>query len=305
MTREELNEEKQNIIFDEEKNKRRKIIAIRSFKIITFFIICIISFYFYNSYVSTTKVIVKEKRIVNSYIPDSFNGAKIVHFSDVHYGSNIFEPEMKNIVKMINVRNPDIVIFSGDLIDNDYKLSQKEKEKLILILKDIKATLGKYCVIGDEDGDDFSTIFNQAGFITLSNEYDLVYKNSNSPILLMGFSSKISNSLDVNKGFSYFDDSNANTDIFKIAIFHEPDSITDILQNRSVDLALAGHSHNGYIDIPYLDFFKKTIGAETYYDSYYNVDNTDLYISSGIGTKGSGIRLFCHPSINFFRLSNK
>ena len=39
------------------------------------------------------------------------------------------------------------------------------------------------------------------------------------------------------------------------------------------------------------------------YDEYYKIKNLELFISSGIGTNNIGIRFFCFPSINFFRLS--
>ena len=45
-------------------------------------------------------------------------------------------------------------------------------------------------------------------------------------------------------------------------------------------------------------------GAKKYDQDYYEIDNSKLYISSGLGTQ-NGIRLFCRPSINFYRLSNK
>ena len=71
-----------------------------------------------------------------------------------------------------------------------------------------------------------------------------------------------------------------------------------------MDLLLAGHSHNGDIKIPYIGPIIKKDGAKKYNDEYYKVNNTLLYISSGIGTKNNSVRLFCRPSINFFRLSN-
>ena len=42
-----------------------------------------------------------------------------------------------------------------------------------------------------------------------------------------------------------------------------------------------------------------------YDQEYYKINDSQLYISSGMGTNGPGFRLFCRPSINFFRLSNK
>ena len=45
-------------------------------------------------------------------------------------------------------------------------------------------------------------------------------------------------------------------------------------------------------------------GAKKYYRPYYKVNNTDIYISNGIGLNNLNFRLFNHPSINFYRINN-
>ena len=90
-------------------------------------------------------------------------------------------------------------------------------------------------------------------------------------------------------------------------MIHEPDSTNDIINSYNTDLLPAGHSHNGNIRIPFLKYspFKKN-GAKKYDQDYYKIRNTKLFISSGLGTNSSsGIRLFCRPTMNLFRLSNK
>ena len=88
-------------------------------------------------------------------------------------------------------------------------------------------------------------------------------------------------------------------------MLHEPDSVDNITANYQTDLFLAGHSHNGQIAIPYLGGIFKKEDANKYINEFYQLENSKLYISSGIGTTGNGFRLFCRPSINFFRLSSK
>lgn len=304
MTRQELNEEKQEEIFKEEKRKKRKIIIIKVVKILIIFLVVFYSFFLYQTYVATSNVIVKEKRIVNNNIPDSFNGTKLIHFSDLHYGSSINLKKLKNIVKLINLRNPDLVVFTGDLIDKKYSLNNKEQEKLINELKSINASLGKYAVSGDEDSENFTTIMNQSGFTVLNNEYDLIYNKTNDAIMLSGFSSSISKNIDINKGMQYYSLDTANSKIFSIALFHEPDNADNILNVHDVDLLLSGHSHNGNIRIPYLGTIFTYNGAKKYKNDYYKIKNNSLYVSSGLGTRENEIRLFCHPSVYLFRISN-
>ncbi len=304
MTREEKNEDIHEEAAKEENKRNRIKTILKIIKYIFIFLIMFYGFYLYVEYISTSQIIVKEERIIDEHIPSSFNGLKIIHFSDLHYGSSIDSKKLDEIIKLINDRNPDIVIFTGDLISKDITLDNKKQEKLTKKLQQIHAKLGKYSVIGDEDTDNYSTIMNQSDFIVLNNEYDILYNEENENILLMGFSSSIQKNLDIDKPLNYFNITTANNNIFSIAIFHEPDTTEKILDKQSINLLLAGHSHNGNIRIPFLGAVKKTEGAKKYINPFYKINNSKLYISSGLGTEDDGIRLFTRPSINFFRLSN-
>ena len=46
----------------------------------------------------------------------------------------------------------------------------------------------------------------------------------------------------------------------------------------------------------------KKEGAKKYFSPYYKINDTELYISGGLGNKDYEFRLFNHPSINFYRL---
>ncbi len=305
MTREELNQEKQQQIINEEKRQVRKKVIIFIVKITFILIFLFLGFYTYITYVSTNSFIIKEKRIISKKIPDSFKGLKIIHFSDLHYGGTMLFEDLEKIIKEINDRNPDLVVFTGDLIDQDYDIKSKEQEKLIELLKKIKATLGKYAVMGEQDGENFTTIFNQSDFYILNNDYDLIYKEKTQPILLVGLNSLLKDQRDIEKSYSYFNEASHNSEIFTISLLHEPDSVSDILDKYNTDLFLAGHSHNGNIRIPYIGALKKVDGAKEFDQEFYQINESKLYISSGLGTNGAGFRLFCRPSINFFRLSQK
>lgn len=305
MTREELNQDRQQEIFNEERREKRKKITIFVFKLVFFIVVGFIIFYLYTTFISTKLLSVREYRVVNDKIPDNFNGLKLVQFSDLHYGSTVFYDEIKTLVTEINERNPDIVVFTGDLINAGYELNTDEQEKLIKQLKKIDAVLGKYAVLGEEDDETFLTIMKQSDFEVLDNSYDLIYKDSDFPILLIGLSSSLNGNENIADGFAYFDTPVHNNEIYSITLSHEPDVIDTVLNNYSTDLFLSGHSHNGNIRIPFVGATYSIDGATKYNQEYYRIQNTELFISSGIGTNGPGFRLFCRPSINFFRISNK
>ena len=250
------------------------------------FIILFLSFV-YIKYVSTKKLVVREYKIVNSNITNDYYGLKIIHFGDIHFGNNIDINYIDKLVNEINLLKPDITIFTGDLIDKNYKLSELDKENLINSLSKIESRLGKYSISGDEDNDEYPSIIKKSGFIYLNNNFEHIY-NSDKPILV-----------------SDMDSSNLDSDsIYKILLIHEPDKLLN-MDYSYYDLILAGHTHNGQIKLPFIGPLFKFDGGKTYYDSYYNLGNSKLYITGGIGTKKINIRFKVNPSFNIYRLTNK
>ena len=277
------------------KNRPRRI------KILVCFITLLLLLFIWGKFIEPNLLFINDYKIVDENLPNSFNGLRVVHFTDLNYGLTK-EKRLKRIVNDINSLKPDIVVFTGDLINPGYKLSSKEQEKLIKTLQSIKTTIGKYAILGDEDNEKIATIFNQSDFIILRDEYDLIYNSKDNPILLIGINSNKKNP-DIDKAFSYFKEPTHLNSIYTITLIHEPD-LTDEVSYQS-DLILAGHSHNGKVRNPFTNHsIFKVNGAKKYNDEYYQLERSELYISSGLGTK-SGFRLFCRPSINFFRLSNK
>lgn len=295
MTREEVNENLQEDIDKEEKVKNRKKIVLNVIKIIILIIVLFILFFIVNKYVNTGIIKVNENRIINQKIPDSFNGIKIIQVSDIKYGSNINNDDIKKLVKIINERKPDIVLYTGNLIDDKYKLNTKEQESIINSLKDINTTLGKYAVYGDEDKEDFMTIMNQSGFTVLTNSSELIYNEGNTPINLVGLD--IYSKSNMNEAFK-----NINNNLYSIVIANSDYYVDDVIKFKP-DLVLVGGNANGYIRLPGVGGLIR--GEHKYTNPYYEKEGIQIYVSSGIGTDNIGIRFNNLPSINFFRISNK
>lgn len=304
VTREEKNKEIREQIDDEKNYETRKRIILTFFKV-TFFLILFFSlFYLYTKYSTTVGLIVREDRVVNKKLPNSFDGFKIVHFTDTYYGETITLKEIKNLVKQINKRNPDIVVFTGNLIEKDYTISTKETENLIKELQKIDVSIDKYAVYGKYDKKDiFDTIMKQSNFIILDNSYDLVY-NDDNPILITGLSSYVKKNRNMENAFKYFKEETHNSDIYTISIMSETEDLDAIITNYNPDLVLAGNSLNGEISIPYIGGLIKQKGSSKYIDPYYKVNTTKVYISGGLASPTLGFRLFNSPSFNFYRLSN-
>ncbi len=298
-SREEINKDKQEHLEDIERQEKIKKNFILFLKVFCVAFVVIMFNTIYTKYISTLGIIVKEKAITSSALPQDFSGTKVVQFSDLHYGSTIFLDEVKNLVKIINERKPDIIVFTGDLIDENYEIDIKEQEKLTKELAKLDASIGKYAVSGEEDKDVFTAVLNQCNFTILDNSSDLIYADDGSTISMVGISNTKSDQ-NIENAFL-----NTNTLNYTITLVHEPDSADKILEKHHPNLILSGHSHNGQIRIPYLPIIFKKDGALKYPDEHYTLNDTELYVSSGIGCSDFNFRIGSRPSINFFRLRTK
>ena len=272
-------------------DKKVKIKTRKSIKILFFIIIFVFILFIYARYINTKGLIVNEISIVDKNLNENYNGLKIVHFSDIHYGRTTLENDLSKMVDEINLLKPDIIVFTGDLFDN--KDIVKDNVNLITkYLNKLEARLFKFAIIGDYDKkylDDYEDILNNSDFILLDNSSKLVYDNCDVPINFVG----LTNIKDI--------DSLYNNDYFTITLMHTPDSANNI---KNSNIIFAGHSLGGQIKIPFIGGIIKKEGAEKYVNDYYEVNKQKLYISNGIGTEKFSFRFFNKPSISLYRLYN-
>lgn len=246
----------------------------------------------YGHYINPTSLTVKEIAVKDKKLNNDYNGFKIAHFSDIHYGRTTKENNLKKVINSINELNPDVIIFTGDLFDFEH-ISEKNKKIMIECLSNLDAKLFKFAIIGDYDTkylNEYKTILEESNFIILDNSSKLVYYNSSIPLNFIG----LTNTNDLNKLY--------NNDYYNITLIHKPDEIKNI---DNSNLVFAGHSLGGQIKLPFIGGIRKKEGAYNYIDGYYEVNNKKLYISNGIGTEDISFRFYNTPSITLYRLYNK
>ena len=290
----------------EEKHPIKKLIIF-----LTIFVFIVILILFYSRFLGTRNIQVKEYKIINKNFTDEYYGLKIVHITDIHYGKVTFEKELNELVKKVNKTKPDIIVFTGDLFDKDITLSNEKIDKISSILSKMNARIGKYSINGDNDTlKNHDLIIENSGFQNLNNKFETIYLENDKYILLSGISSNL-NSKNTNEKLKsteeFLKDKKDNElPMYSILLMHEPDYI-DNISIKHYNLILAGHSLNGQIRLPLIGALKCNLpkGSKKYYNPHYNIKNSDLYISSGIGTSTSNFRLFNKPSFNLYRFVNK
>lgn len=220
----------------------------------------------------------------------------IAHISDLHF-SHWFKPRrMNRIIRSTIENNPDLIVITGDLIDNYQNWPHRSTNRLVEKLKKLQAPMGKVAILGNHDhlndGHYFvSEVYRNADFTLLDNE-SIFGSDEKTSMSITGIdieSPKVS--------FSY----ESTLAEWQILLLHEPDYVARITNIQSYDLILSGHSHGGQIRLPF--YYAKTKGALKYTEGLYLFGKeTLLSVSSGVGMTKIPARLGVSPEIIYYHL---
>ena len=256
---------------------------------------------------------VKEVTIESEALPHGFDGYRIIQLSDIHTGSwgNDTAPMLK-AVNIINRLQPDLIVFTGDLVNN----LASELDAFIPVFSQLKAKHGVYSVLGNHD---YSTYIKwdtpqqqeaqldslkakqaRMGWTLLNNRHVKLHQQNDS-IALIGVE---------NSGRPPFPDharlSEAMTGtagMFQILLSHDPSHWRrEVLPKTDIQLMLAGHTHAMQTRI-----FGFTPAQFVYpeNDGLYQEGEQMLYVNIGLGHLLYPMRLGAWPEITLLTLKAK
>lgn len=276
------------------KTKKRFIYAILTTISIVYF------FYFQNNSLVTTKYTIHSEKI-----PGSFNNYKIVQLSDLH--SKSFGKDQHNLVKRVLTLEPDLIVFTGDLVDSenyDEEISLRLMEKLVEV-----APL--YFVTGNHEWwsgqyDTLEEKLHHAGVQVLRNQAVEIYSEKEK-IHLIGIDDS------ANPSYTTMEE-NIKTSIqglkddenYKILLSHRPELLS-LYSNFEFDLVFSGHAHGGQFRIPFIGgLIAPNQGFFPEFDSgIYSEDQTTMIVNRGLGNSVIPLRLFNRPEIVVVTLENE
>lgn len=257
---------------------------------------------YYSERIETKWIDIQHHTINNNLIPKGFSQVKIAQFSDTHLGFQFQLEDLLKTVQIINRLQPDLIIFTGDLMDrpNEYKL----QNQIPPILKSLKAPLGKFCIYGNHDHGGYGSqiyrdIMYASGFqVLLNSSFEVKLINGDS-IYIAGIDDAMLGKPDVGKALA-----DVPKGAFTILLSHAPD-YADQTKLFNVPLQLSGHSHGGQVQIPFYGALVKPPFAEKYYEGFYQLEKTQLYVNRGLGTTRMPYRFLSRPEITIFELNQE
>jgi hypothetical protein len=250
-------------------------------------------------------------------LPLPFRGLRIIHISDLHLGSFNFRYHiLDKAVQKINHLNPDLIFFTGDLVNN-YAWELKGWD---IIFKKLAAKDGKYAVLGNHDYGDYSDwpsakakkdnfeaikkFYKNTGFKLLLNETAIIDKDEKQ-VAIVGVENW------GNPPFKQYGNlkkalGTINDGLVKILLSHDPSHWSEeVVKKTNIALTLSGHTHGMQLGVSYKS--KKWSPIKYKYKHWaglYNYQQQYLYVTRGLGWLGFPGRLGMRPEITFIELKN-
>ena len=260
---------------------------------------------------------IRRKNLIFNKLPKSFDGIKICQISDIHIGSLNNTKAVIGGIDMVINEKPDIIFFTGDLVNNKFS----ELKDWGDILSKIKAPLGVHSILGNHDYGEYTSWSNKneknnnfQNLLSAQKEFGWnLMMNENKSITVDGDeisilgvenwgSSRFQKYGDLDKAYS-----GLSKEEFKILLTHNPShwnaQVTSLYND--IDLTLSGHTHGLQFGIEIGNF--RISPARLAYDQWadlYQLNNQFIYVNRGFGFLGYQGRVGILPEITILNLES-
>lgn len=244
--------------------------------------------------------------ISSSKLPQSFDGYRIAHVTDLHNAE--MGKDNEKLLVMLRDADPDMIAITGDLIDSrntDIEVALQFVREAVKIAPcyyvtgNHEARVNEYGELkaGMEDAgvtvlEDVRTeIGMESETITLIGVNDPSYQTD----YLFGDSETVMN--------TKLEDLHAENDGFTIVLSHRPE-LFDTYVDQNVDLVLSGHAHGGQFRLPFIGgLVAPNQGLFPEYDAgIYTEGNTNMLVSRGVGNSILPFRINNRPEVILIEL---
>ncbi len=257
---------------------------------------------------------IRHRRVVLPNLPKSFSGIKIAQLSDIHSGSFFNKTAVKGGVEMLMAEKPDLVFFTGDLVNN----VAEEVKEYVPVFSKVKAPLGVYSTFGNHDyaeytdlseagkqrsRNDLKRAHKEMGWDLLWDENRLITQGSDTLAVLgvqnwgTGRWPKYGNLAKAYKG--------TEEAPVKLLLSHDPTHWDGQVRPQfgDIDVTFSGHTHGFQFGVEIGNW--RWSPAQYMYKQWadlYQEGNQYLYVNRGFGYLGYPGRVGILPEITIMEL---
>jgi predicted MPP superfamily phosphohydrolase len=251
-------------------------------------------------------------------LPKAFDGLRIVQISDLHLGTWKSEKPLQEAVDKILKLKPDIILFTGDLVN----FATKEAFRFEKTLAQLKAPLGVFVTLGNHDYGNYVNwpskaakqrnmnqlyaFYKRLGWKLLNNRH-VKFTRGQQQIALVGVENWGAHPRFPKRGNLKKATAGLEPDSFKLLMSHDPSHWDHVVipQHFDMDLTLSGHTHGFQFGIEYKNF--KWSPAQYMYKEWAGLytdkpSGRQIYVNRGLGSIGYPGRIGILPEITLLEL---
>ena len=247
--------------------------------------------------------------ISSSKLPQSFDGYRIAHVSDLHNAE--MGKDNETLLTMLRDADPDMIAITGDLIDS----RNTDIEVALQFVREAVKIAPCYYVTGNHEAR-----VNEYGELKAEMEAAgvTVLEDSRAEISIEGESIVLIGVNDPSYQTDYlFGDAESVIDAkleelhtengeFTVLLSHRPE-LFDTYADHGMDLVLSGHAHGGQFRLPFVGgVVAPNQGLFPEYDAgIYTEGNTNMLVSRGVGNSILPFRINNRPEVILIELQTK
>jgi predicted MPP superfamily phosphohydrolase len=223
---------------------------------------------------------------------------RVVQLTDIHAGPYMNRKEMRRYADEVMALEPDLFVLTGDYVSNSVEFLPGCLEEMARV----RARYGTFATLGNHENwvsnlRRLQAVFRQHGIPLLQNAH-LVIRTAQGSFAVAGIDDIRSGHPDLETALLRLDPA-----IPTILLSHRPEIFPEAAAQR-IALTLSGHYHGGQIKVslPERDFSLAHLRTP-YPEGLYRIDDSCLYVSRGIGTTFTPVRLNARPEITVINLT--
>lgn len=266
----------------------------------------------YPVFIEPRRVEINHIHLTFPSLPRAFDGLTIAHLTDLHRSRAVSAEYLAHCVELINTQKPDLIALTGDyitfsnhfgppgrLLIGSRKTVANFAHDIARILAQARATFGVYATLGNHDvwfdPTLISNCLQQAGIHVLRDESVTTTVNG-APLAIVGLRDMWTEGVHLTYALAGVNAS------FNLVLMHNP-SLFDRWTLPGNHLILAGHTHGGQVNLPFIGPpILPSNSLRKYAQGLFQRGDSYMYVSRGVGVIYPPIRFNCRPEIAIFHL---
>ncbi len=223
---------------------------------------------------------------------------RVVQLTDIHAGIYMRRDEIRRYAGEANRLQPDLLVLTGDFISN----AMSYLPGCLAEMARIRASLGTFATLGNHEHmygqpEEIQAVFREYGIPLLHNAHRIISTPGGS-VAVVGVDDIQWGDPDLEVALRGLDPA-----IPRLLLSHRPE-IFPAAAERRIPLTLAGHWHGGQVTLRLPGAAVSFAHFRTPYpEGLYRLGISHLYVSRGIGTTATPVRLNAPPEVTLFHLT--